>query len=52
MDKGDISHVEVADHSPKAPTGHVELLKGDEIVLIPTPSADPRGMSDSTKAAS
>ncbi|KAJ5645613.1 hypothetical protein N7507_011624 [Penicillium longicatenatum] len=43
MDKADISHVELAEPGPKQPTGlHVELFKGDDVVLIPTPSADPR----------
>lgn len=45
MDKSDISHVELAEQGPKPPTGlHVELFKGDEVVLIPAPSADPKGM--------
>ncbi|KAJ6010437.1 hypothetical protein N7451_001849 [Penicillium sp. IBT 35674x] len=43
MDKSDISHIELAEQGPKPPTGlHVELFKGGEVVLIPTPSADPR----------
>lgn len=45
MDKSDISHIELAGQDPKPRTGlHVELFKGEQLVLIPTPSADPRGM--------
>lgn len=46
MDKTDVSHVEVA-HDPHRDTDHIgqiELLRNNKVVLIPTPSADPRGM--------
>ncbi|KAJ5306851.1 hypothetical protein N7508_005866 [Penicillium antarcticum] len=48
MDKTDISHVELAEESNKYPTqdGQVELLKGNQVVLIPAPSADPRDPLD------
>ncbi|CAI7639705.1 unnamed protein product [Penicillium bialowiezense] len=44
MDKTDVSHVELAQdsHHDSKNIGQVELLKNDEVVLIPTPSADPR----------
>lgn len=47
MDKANISHVELAyDEKPLSkPTGLVALYKGDQLVLIPTPSPDPRGTS-------
>ena len=45
MDKNDISHVEIAQEPPTKQTGlHVELYKDGKPVLVPTPSADPRGM--------
>ncbi|KAJ5693412.1 hypothetical protein N7462_002835 [Penicillium macrosclerotiorum] len=40
MDKAEISHVEIATKSKSQ--GHVELLRGADVVLIPTPSPDPR----------
>jgi hypothetical protein len=46
MDKSDISHVEIANDvslSGIRGDGQVELLRGGDVVLIPTPSADPRG---------
>ncbi|CEJ54817.1 hypothetical protein PMG11_01108 [Penicillium brasilianum] len=45
MDKSDVSHVEIAHDvslSGHPGDGQVELLRGGEVVLIPTPSADPR----------
>ncbi|KAJ6021572.1 hypothetical protein N7540_007076 [Penicillium herquei] len=43
MDKSDISHVEIAQDPPPRRNGlHVELFKDGEVVLIPTPSADPK----------
>jgi hypothetical protein len=47
MEKTDISHVELAEDSDKQSTqdGQVELFKDNRVVLIPAPSADPRGMS-------
>lgn len=47
MDKSDISHVEIAHDASMSGhpgDGQVELLRGGDVVLIPTPSADPRGM--------
>jgi len=40
MDKRDAIHEEIL--SPGAP-GDVELFRGSDTVLIPTPSADPKG---------
>ncbi|KAJ5302501.1 hypothetical protein N7476_009300 [Penicillium atrosanguineum] len=44
MEKPDISHIELGeDEKPLPnPTGMVTLYKGDQLVLIPTPSRDPR----------
>ncbi|KAJ5095017.1 hypothetical protein N7532_007308 [Penicillium argentinense] len=42
MDKNDVSHVEIADNLTRTPTGHIELLRNNEVILVPTPSADPR----------
>lgn len=54
MDKSDISHVEIANEvqlSGHRGDGQVELLRGDDVVLIPTPSADPRGIPKSAYEA-
>jgi hypothetical protein len=45
MDKADTTHVELeCEEKPvcKA-TGQVNLYQGNQLVLIPTPSRDPRG---------
>ncbi|KAJ5826198.1 hypothetical protein N7474_003336 [Penicillium riverlandense] len=45
MDKGGIAHVETTHDDQtfsKETGGNVELFRGNEVVLIPTPSADPR----------
>lgn len=44
MDKGEAIHEEIISSAP----GDVELLRGSDTVLIPTPSADPKGMSSYT----
>jgi hypothetical protein len=45
MEKSDISHVELAKCPDSNPNqdGQVELLKDNNVVLIPAPSTDPRG---------
>ncbi|CAG7923895.1 unnamed protein product [Penicillium olsonii] len=46
MDKTDVSHVEIA-QDPRQDlhhVGQVELLKDNKLILIPTPSADPKGI--------
>lgn len=46
MDKTDVSHVEIArdSHHDTYDVDQIKLFKNEEVVLIPTPSADPRGM--------
>lgn len=44
MDKSDISHIETLADEDNGPA-HVKLFRtsGEDVVLIPTPSLDPRG---------
>ncbi|KAJ5766166.1 uncharacterized protein N7511_003782 [Penicillium nucicola] len=44
MDKTDISHVELAEDSDNksSQNGEIELLRDNQVVLIPAPSADPK----------
>ena len=51
MDKSDIAHIETSSESnlesqdsPLGAGGGLRLLHGDKVTLIPTPSADPRGV--------
>ncbi len=46
MDKGEAVHEEISSPRLLEPApGDVELLRGSDTVLVPTPSADPRGES-------
>jgi len=44
-DSGSIGHIEIRDKKPiyHDAVGTVRLVDADEVVLIPTPSPDPRG---------
>jgi hypothetical protein len=47
MNKANVEHAEILSNpkllSKDPAPGDVELLKGSETILIPTPSADPKG---------
>lgn len=47
MDKSEMTHVEVANDVPLSEhtgNGQVKLMRDGEVVLIPTPTTDPRGI--------
>jgi hypothetical protein len=53
MDKPNVEHAEILSNpkllSKDPAPGDVALLKGSETILIPTPSADPKGKTSSSR---
>lgn len=43
MEATHIEWEEAPNNSPPQPMGNVQLLQGNETVLVPTPSPDPNG---------